>query len=186
MPRVLHVAHGAVVVEVVVEIESLFHLLRIVVGEFDAGLLPPEQVRHQADKSGLREFVRMPAHGLVDAPDFHDGDNGTGRGAVWDGEIGSHFPVAQLDSGSLRLHGDARAALRAGRLSSKRAFPAKILSRSAAERGSASTALVILAIKPRPCSASERASVANRHEDAPTNGCPQRVGAISPLSAVSA
>src|SRR5947199_9811326 len=52
MPRVLHVAPGEVVVEVVVEIESLFHLLRIVVGEFDAGLLPPEQVRHQADESG--------------------------------------------------------------------------------------------------------------------------------------
>src|SRR6059058_6419221 len=144
MPRVLHVAHGEVVVEVVVEIESLFHLLRIVVVEFDAGLLPPEQVRHQADESGLREFVRVPAHGLVDAPDFHDGDNGTGGGAVRDGEIGSHFPVAQLDADELSLHGDARAALRAGSLSSKRAFPAKIFSRSAAETGSASSALIVL------------------------------------------
>src|SRR5262249_54579551 len=73
MPRVLHVAHGEVVVEVVVEIERLLHVFGIVVGELDARLLPPEQIRHQADESGLREFMRVPAHGVVDAPDFHSG-----------------------------------------------------------------------------------------------------------------
>src|SRR5262245_21947594 len=73
MPRVLHVAHGEVVVEVVVEIERLLDVFGIVIGELDARLLPPEQVRHQADESRLREFMGMPAHGVVDAPDFHSG-----------------------------------------------------------------------------------------------------------------
>src|SRR5499433_4268465 len=85
-----------------------------------------------------------------------------------------------------RLHADAWAAVRAGSLSSTRALPANILSRSAEEMGSASTASIVLAIRPRPCSASNGASVANKHDDVPKNACPQRVGAITPLSAVSA
>ena len=96
VPGVLHVADGEVVVEVVVEIERLLHVFGIFVGEFDARLLPPEQVRHQADEAGLGEFMRMMAHGVVDAPDFHDGDDRAGRRLVGNGEIGAHLAVAQL------------------------------------------------------------------------------------------
>jgi hypothetical protein len=39
---ILHVAHGEVVVEVIIEIERLLHVLRIVVRELDAGFLSPE------------------------------------------------------------------------------------------------------------------------------------------------
>ena len=39
---ILHVAHGEVVVEVVVEIERLLHVFGIVIGDLDARLLPPE------------------------------------------------------------------------------------------------------------------------------------------------
>src|SRR6516164_2677025 len=135
--------------------------------------------------------MRMPAHGVVDAPDFHDGDDSAGRRAVRNRDIGSHLAVAQLDLDGLRfhadrLHADAWAAARAGSLSSARALPANIFSRSAEEMGSASIASIVLAIKPRPCSASNGASVANRHDGVPKNACPHRVGAIAPLSAVSA
>src|SRR5262245_47430688 len=191
MPGVLHVAHGEVVVEVVVEIERLLDVFGIVIGELDARLLPPEQIRHQAHEPRLREFMRVPAHGVVDAPDFHDGDDGARRRAVRDRDIGSHLAVAQLDLDGLRfhadrLHADAWAAVRAGSLSSARALPANIFSRSAEEMGSASIASMVLAIRPRPCSASNGASVANRQDAVPKNACPQRVGAIAPLSAVSA
>src|SRR6516225_9138029 len=129
--------------------------------------------------------MRMPAHGVVDAPDFHDG---AGRRAVRDRDIGTHLAVAQLDLDGLRFHADrfhadAWAAVRAGSLSSARALPANIFSRSAGEMGTAST---VLAIRPRPCSASNGASVANRQDAVPKNACPHRVGAIDPLSAVSA
>src|SRR5262245_46114528 len=186
MPGILHVAHSEVVIEVVVEIERLLHVLRIVIGELDVRLLPPEEIRYQADESGLREFVRVPAHGVVDAPDFHDGDDGAGGRAVRDREIGSHLAVAQLDPDILRLHAGARAVVRAGSLSSSPALPAKIISRLPAVTGSASITLMVLRIRPRPCSASNGASVANRHDEVPKNACPQRVAARSPLSAVSA
>src|ERR1051326_4720499 len=75
VPGVLHVAHREVVVEVVVEIERLSHVLGIAVRELDAGLLPPEQVGHQADEAGLGELVRVMPHCVVDAPDLHDGDD---------------------------------------------------------------------------------------------------------------
>src|SRR6185436_6848999 len=68
VPDVLHVAHAEVVVEVVIEIERLLHILRIAVVELDARLLPPEQVRDQADESRLGELMRMPPHRVVDAP----------------------------------------------------------------------------------------------------------------------
>src|SRR5262245_61145548 len=118
MPGVLHVPHGEVVVKVVIEIERLVDVLRFVVGKLDAGLLPPEQVRHQADEAGLREFVRVAAHGVVDAPDFHDGDDGAGGRTVGDREIASHLAVAQLDPDIPRLHADARAAACGGSLRS--------------------------------------------------------------------
>src|SRR5262245_59847278 len=135
--------------------------------------------------------MRVPAHGVVDAPDFHDGDDGAGRRAVGDRDIGSHLAVAQLDLDGLRfhadrLHADAWAAVRAGSLSSGRALPANIFSRSAEEMGCASMGSIVLAIRPRTCSASNGASVANRQDDVTKNGFPQRVGAIAPLSAVSA
>src|SRR5262249_51647842 len=138
-----------------------------------------------------RQLRGLPAHGVVDPPDSHDGDDGARRRPIRDRDIGSHLAVAQLDPDSLRVHADrfhadAWAAVRAGSLSSARALPANIFSRSAEEMGSASIAAIVLAIKPRPCSASNGASVANRQDDVPKNACPQRVGAIAPLSAVSA
>src|SRR5262249_18936234 len=95
-----------------------------------------------------------------------------GRRAVRDRDIGSHLAVAQLDLDGLRFHADrlhahAWAAVRAGSFSSAHAFPANIFSRSAEEMGSASIASIVLAIRPRPCSASNGASVANRHDDVP-------------------
>src|SRR5262245_20416722 len=130
--------------------------------------------------------MRVPAHGVVDAPDFHDGDGGAGRRAGRDRETRAAIGVMELGGGCLRFHADALAAVRAGSLSSARALPANIFSRSAEEMGSAATASMVLAIRPRPCSASNGASVANRQDDVPKNACPHRVGAIAPLSAVSA
>jgi hypothetical protein len=82
VPSVLHITHGEVIVEVIVEVERLLHVLGIAVGQFDARLLTPEQIRDQADESSLRKFVRVPAHGVVDPPDFHDGDDAACRRAV--------------------------------------------------------------------------------------------------------
>ena len=65
-----------VVIELVVEVEGLLHVLGVVVGELDARLLAPEEIRHQADEARLGEFLRVLAHGVVDAPDLHDGDDG--------------------------------------------------------------------------------------------------------------
>ena len=78
-------------------------------------LLEYKEVRERAEKivrmtkarrmppwlpeAGFGEFVGMVAHRVVDAPDFHDGDDGAGRRAVGDGQIGAHVAVAQL-------HGD--------------------------------------------------------------------------------
>src|SRR5262249_5103242 len=168
------------------EIERLLHVLGIVIGKLDAGLLSPEQVGHQADEAGLGELVRVRPHGVVDAPDLHDRDDGAGRRAIRNGEIGAHLAVAQLDPDVLRLHAVTFAAAGAGSLSSSRALPAKIISRRPAVMGSASIALMVLRMRARPCSASNGASVANRHDDVPKNACPQRVAARSPLSAVSA
>src|SRR4029453_7023364 len=186
VPGVLHVAHGEVVVEVVVEIERLLDVVGIMVGELDAWLLPPEQVGHQADEAGLRELVRVRPHGVVDAPDLHDGDDGAGRRTVRKREIGAHLAVAQLDPDVPRLHADTFASVGDGSLSSSRGLPAKIISRRPGVMGSASIALMVLRMRARPCSASNGASVANRHDDVPKNACPQRVAAMSPLSAVSA
>ena len=95
-PDVLHVAHPEVVVEVIVEIERLLHVLGVAVVQLDARLLPPEQVRHQADESRLGEFVRVAAHGVVDAPDLHDGDDGAGRRPVGIRDVSAHLAVTQL------------------------------------------------------------------------------------------
>src|SRR5262245_22455231 len=132
--------------------------------------------------------MRVPAHGVVDAPDFHDGDDGAGRRLVRDGEIGAHLAVAQLDRDVLRFHAraPALAAAGAGSLSRSRALPAKIISRRPGVTGSASTALMVARMRPRPCSQSNGASVANRHDEVPKKAWPQRVAATSPLSAVSA
>src|SRR5262249_1457087 len=130
------------------------------------------------------------------ASDSHDGDAGAGRGAVRDRDIGIHLGVAQLDLDGLRFHAhrlhadwfhaDAWAAVRAGSLSSARALPTNIFSRSAEEMGSASIASIVLAIRPRPCSASNGASVGNRHDDVPKNEGPHRVGAFDLLSPMPA
>ena len=96
VPDVLHVADAEVVVELVVEIERLLHVIGILVGQFDARLLPPEQIRHEADESRLRELMRVVAHGVVDAPDLHDGDDRADRLLVRIGDVGAHRAVAQL------------------------------------------------------------------------------------------
>src|SRR5262249_31306543 len=90
--------------EVVVEIERLADVGGIMVGELDAGLLAPEQVRHQADEAGLGELVSMVAHRIVDAPDLHDGDDGAGRGAIGQRQVGAHLTVAELHPDVSRLH----------------------------------------------------------------------------------
>src|SRR5262245_63230803 len=124
--------------------------------------------------------MRVPAHGVVDAPDFHDGDDGARRRPIGDRDIGSHLAVAQLDLDGLRFHADrlhadcfhadAWAAVRAGSLSSARALPANIFSRSAGGMGSGSIASLVLAIRTRTCSASNGASVGNRPDGGRTNG----------------
>src|SRR5229473_3364414 len=106
VPSVLHVAHREVVVEVVVEIERLLDVLRIAVGELDTRLLAPEEIGHEADESRLGELVRVMAHGVVDAPNLHDGDDRARRRLVGDGEIGPHLAVAELDLDVLRFHSE--------------------------------------------------------------------------------
>src|SRR5262249_24998817 len=140
----------------------------------------PEQVGHQADEAGLGELVGVAAHGVVDAPNLHDGDDRAGGRLVGNSEIGAHLAVAELYSDGLGLHAGLSS------LSSSRALPAKIIAFRPAVMGSASIALMVLRIRPRPSSASNGASVANKHDDVPKNACPQRVAAGSPLSAVSA
>ena len=103
---VFHVLHAEVVVELVVEVEGLLDVLGIVVAELDPGLLPPEQVGHQADEAGFGELAGVLAHRVVDAPDFHDGDDGAGRRLVRIGDIGAHLAVAQLHLDVLGSHRD--------------------------------------------------------------------------------
>src|SRR5215510_8726848 len=179
-PGVLHVADREVVVEIVIEIESLGDVLGIVVAELDARLLPPEQVGDQADKARFGKFMGMTPHRVIDSPDFHDGDDGGGGRAIGYRQIGAHHAIAQLDLNGLRAH-----CIVLHSFNSALALPARIRSRSAAEISSACTARSVLAMSPRPCSASNGASVANRQWPVPKNACPQRVGASSP-SAVSA
>src|SRR5262249_56743923 len=110
------------------------------------------------DDAGWRDFMAGPARGVVDAPDFHDGDDGARRRPVGDREIGSHLAVAQLDLDGLRFHADrlhadcfhadAWAAVRAGSLSSARALPANIFLCSAGAMGRASIASVGVALTP--------------------------------------
>jgi hypothetical protein len=107
MPGVLHVADAEVVVELVVEIEGLLHMSRVAVRKLDAGLLPPEQVRHQAYEPRFGELMGMMPHGVVDAPDLHDGDDGAGRRTVRDRQIGAHLAVTKPHPDVLRLHRDA-------------------------------------------------------------------------------
>src|SRR6185437_1605978 len=146
------------------------------------------QVRHQADKSGLGKFMRVMAHGVVDAPDLHDRDDRARRRPVGNGDIGTHFSVAQLHLCIERLHQPALAFAfaNAGNLRSARALPEKIRSRSLAPMSSAPTASIVPRISERPPSASKGASVANRENCVPKKSWPQRVAARAPLSAVSA
>ena len=74
------------------------------------GLLAPEQVGDEAHESRFGELVGVVAHGVVDAPDLHDGDDGAGRRAVGHGEVGAHLAVAKLHRDVLRLHGVSRVA----------------------------------------------------------------------------
>ena len=102
--RVLHIANRKVVVEVVVEIEGLLDVIRIFVGELDARLLPPEEIRHETNKAGLGELMGMMTHRVIDAPYFHDRNDCTGRRFIGDGNIGAHLAVAQLHLDVSRLH----------------------------------------------------------------------------------
>src|SRR5437879_2188618 len=146
MPGILHVADREVVVEIVVEIEGLRDVLRIVVAELDARLLPPEQVGDQADKACFGKFMRMAPHGVIDAPDFHDRNDGAGGRAIGYRQIGAHHAVAQLDLNGLRSHH-----MLPYSLSKARALPARICSLSAAEISSACTARSVLEIGRASC-----------------------------------
>src|SRR5581483_2980616 len=134
-------------------------------------LLPPEQVGHQADEAGFGELVRVPAHGVVDTPDFHDGDDGAGGRLVRIGDIGAHGAVTEFDLDVLGSHSVLRPISRnisgvippkaghpawiarfCGRhrlysFKSVLALPAKIFSFSAADISSAFTAAIVLRIK---------------------------------------
>src|SRR6185437_9418177 len=102
---VLHVAHTKVVVEIVIEVEGLADMVRIAVGELDSRLLSPEQARHQAYEPRLGEFMGVVAHRVVDAPDLHDGDDGTRRPALGEREISPHLAVAERHPDVLTSHG---------------------------------------------------------------------------------
>ena len=97
MPSVLHIADAEVVVELVIEIERLLHMVGVRVGEFNAWLLPPEQVGDETHEARFGELVGVMAHGVVDAPDFHDGDDRAHGRLVGIGDIGAHRTVAKFD-----------------------------------------------------------------------------------------
>src|SRR5262249_11158328 len=103
-PGILHVADREVVVEVVIEVERLLHVIGVAVAELEAGLLPPEQVRDQADESRFGKLMRVAAHGVVAAPDLHEGDVGGVRGAIGSREASAHLAVTQRYLEGLRPH----------------------------------------------------------------------------------
>ena len=117
--------------------------------------------------------MRVMAHGVVDAPDLHDGDDRARGLAVRNGEIGAHLAVAQLHLDVLRLHvtclselqqrprvaGENLLAL--GRRDVEARSPRRWCRRSA----------------PAPASESNGASVANRQRSVPKKAWPQIVGA---------
>src|SRR5205814_810055 len=144
--RSLHAAHGEVVLEIVVEIERLFHVFGIRVVQFDSRLLAPEQVRHEAYESGLGKLLRVTPHGVVHAPDFHDGDDGARGGVLGEGDVRPHLTVPQADA---ELPGSHQFSF-----SSARALPAKIHSFSASGISRPFTALMVSRISMRPFSAS--------------------------------
>jgi hypothetical protein len=117
VPSVLHVADAEVVIELVIEIERLLHMGRLAIGQLDARLLAPEQVGDETHEPRFGELVGVVAHGVVDAPDLHDGDDGAGRRAVGEGKIGAHLAVAKLHGDVLRFHGVSRVGL--GRTASR-------------------------------------------------------------------
>src|SRR5712692_6053759 len=176
--RVLHVAHAEVVVEVVIKVERFFHVLGVFVVELDARFLAPEEVGHEAHETRFGEFLRVPAHGVVDAPDFHDSDDRGSRRARGERDVRAHFAVPQTDANVLGPH---QLSFR-----SARALPAKIRSFSALGISRPFTALIVSRISIRPCSASNGASVAKRQWPVVKNSCPHRVAATEPLSEVSA
>src|SRR5947207_14149835 len=153
-------------------------MIRVAVGKLDPGLLAPKQVGDETDKAGLREFVCVMAHGVVDAPDFHDRNDGAGGHTVGDREISAHFPVAELHRDVLGFHFALYS------FSSVRALPARIRFMSGSASPSPRTPSNVSAIKARPRSGSNGASVANKQCDVPKKAWPQRVGAFSPPSAV--
>ena len=156
--------HGEVVVEVVVEVECLLDVLGIAVGKLDARLLPPEKIRNETDEAGLRKFVGVMPHGVVDAPDFHDGDDRWRGSAGGYGQIGPHLAVAKLDLDVLRSHLPGLTVSEAGAHCRRECHQVAV---SAASRPR--TPRMVSLMRPRPCSASNGASVANRQCDVPKN-----------------
>src|SRR5262245_24468292 len=131
-PGVFHVADREVVVEIVIEIEGLGDVLGIVVAELDARLLPPEQIGDEAHKACFGKLVRMPPHGVVNAPDVHDGDDDSGRRTIGQRQIGATNAIARLELDGLRPHRMVPSSF-----SNASALPARIRSRSAAVISSA-------------------------------------------------
>src|SRR6267154_1971851 len=175
---VLHVAHAEVVVEVVIEIEGLFDVARVFIVELDARFLAPEEVGHEAHEPRFGEFLRMAAHGVVHAPDFHDGDDRARRRLVRERDMRAHLAVPQANAELAGLHQFS--------LRSERALPAKIRSFSAGGMARLFTALMVSRMSMRPCSASNGASVAKTQWPVVKKSCPQRVAETEPLSEVSA
>ena len=106
---------------------------RVRVAELDARLLPPEEIGHEADESGLGEFLGVPAHRVVDAPDLHDGDD-AGRGKpLGQREPRAHLAVAQLYADRLRRHSFKSAV----------ALPARMRACSSLGVSSAFTAVIV-------------------------------------------
>src|SRR5882672_10890100 len=175
---VLHVAHPEVVVEVVVEVEGLLHVLGVSVVELDAGLLAPEEIGDEAHEPDLRELLRVTPHGVVYAPNLHDGDDRRRRRSLGEDYVRAHRAVAQGDADVPNSHQLSR--------SSSRALPEKMRSFSALGISSAFTAARVSRISMRPCSASKGASVANRQCEVPKKAWPQRAAAADPFTEVSA
>ena len=82
VPGILHVAHGEVVVEFVVEVERLLDVLGIASESSTPGSCRQNRSGTRQMKPASRKFVCMMAHGVVDAPDLHDGDDGAAGRAV--------------------------------------------------------------------------------------------------------
>jgi hypothetical protein len=71
----LEIVHALDLVETLIELERACPFRLGLVGELDAGLLPPEEIGTKCDVALRRETVGDVAHHLVDAEDLLDDEN---------------------------------------------------------------------------------------------------------------